>query len=72
MKIKLKSSFSAGRASYAAGQIVDLPDHAVQRLIDRRQAEPAGDEHLSEPERAVKPAAEKTVRRRRKSGKDGE
>ncbi|MEQ8251571.1 MAG: hypothetical protein RIB41_10070 [Oceanibaculum nanhaiense] len=72
MKIKLKSSFVAGRASYAAGQLVDLPDHAARRLIDRHQAELVDDADMSSTERAVRPPVEKTIRRGRKSAKDDE
>lgn len=43
MKVRLKIGRAGDRASYNAGDVVDMPDSEAMRLIAARKAEPIED-----------------------------
>lgn len=59
MKVKLLTSMVSDRASYSAGDIIEVSNEVGERLIDRHMAEAVLAPKRSQPAKAVKPKKNK-------------
>ena len=59
MKVKLLTSMVSARASYSAGDIIEVTAEVAERLIDRHMAEAVLAPKRSQPAKAVKPKKNK-------------
>ena len=59
MKVKLFTSMVSDRASYSAGDVIEVTAEVAERLIDRNMAEAVLAPKRGQPAKAIKPKKQK-------------